>query len=146
MLLYTSPALVNRKPVMRRPFALAAIVLLSLFAGLANASAKKEEPAGGGTANEYLDVRPAIITNFGGPGPIHFLKADISLRLAKNPPEAQAKVAHHLPQIRHHLIMLFSRQTADSVMTMESKEQLRQQALAAIQKLIKVRHCSIKSG
>lgn len=121
---------------MPRRFFLAALVSLSMFISFAGANAKKEEPAGAGTASEYLDVRPAIITNFGGPGPIHFLKADISLRLAKDP-EAQAKVAHHLPQIRHHLIMLFSRQTTDGVMTMESKEQLRQQALAAIQKVIK---------
>lgn len=119
----------------RRP-ALLFTLLVSLFVCVANASEKKEEKEGSGEGSEYLDIRPAIITNYGGPGPIHFVKVDMSLRLVKDP-DAQAKVAHHLPHIRHELIMLFSRQSADNIMTMESKEQLRGQALAAVQKVIK---------
>lgn len=96
-------------------------------------SEKKAESATG--ASEYLDIKPALITNYGGPGPIHFIKAEIALRVGKNPDEG-IKVAHHMPQIRHELVMLFSRQTEDSIATMEGKEQLRKDALTVVQKIV----------
>lgn len=92
------------------------------------------EPKPAGT-NEYLDLKPAIITNFGGVGQIHFLKAEISLRVGKNP-EHGAAVQHHLPQIRHTLVMLLARQTDETLSTMQGKEQIRQDALGAVQKVL----------
>lgn len=102
--------------------------------GVAVASSKSEEkPAA--AASEYLDLKPAIITNFGGVGPIHFLKAEISLRVGKNP-ENNIAVQHHLPQIRHTLVMLLARQTDQTLSTMQGKEQIRQDALVAVQKIM----------
>lgn len=97
-------------------------------------------PHGGGngkmaSASEYLDLKPAIITNFGGPGQIHFLKAEIALRVGKNPEHGTA-VQHHMPQIRHTLVMILSRQTDATLSTMQGKEQIRQEALAAVQKVM----------
>ena len=121
---------------MSRRINLLLTLLLLLFVSSTHANEKKEEKeSGSGEGSEYLDIRPAIITNYGGPGPIHFVKVDMSLRLIKDP-DAQSKVAHHLPHIRHELIMLLSKQSADNIITMESKEQLRQQALTAAQKVI----------
>lgn len=104
-----------------------------MYAHAAEHESKKEEGAAG--TGEYLDIKPALITNYGGPGPIHFIKAEIALRVGKDPEES-IKVAHHMPQIRHELVMLFSRQTEDSIATMEGKEQLRKDALTAVQKII----------
>ena len=101
---------------MSRRINLLLTLLLLLFVSSTHANEKKEEKeSGSGEGSEYLDIRPAIITNYGGPGPIHFVKVDMSLRLIKDP-DAQSKVAHHLPHIRHELIMLLSKQSADNIM------------------------------
>lgn len=92
-----------------------------------------EAPAA--STSEYMDLKPAIVTNFGGPGQIHFLKAEISLRVGKNPENGIA-VQHHIPQIRHTLVMLLARQTDETLGTMQGKEQIRQDALAAVQKVL----------
>jgi flagellar FliL protein len=118
------------------PLALTALLGCGFLFGssLALASSKSEEkPAA--TASEYLDLKPAIITNFGGVGPIHFVKAEISLRVGKNP-ENNIAVQHHLPQIRHTLVMLLARQTDQTLSTMQGKEQIRQDALVAVQKIM----------
>lgn len=107
-----------------------------LIIGGVNASSKSEggEKTEAG-ASEYMDIKPALITNYGGPGPIHFIKAEISLRVGKAP-ETREIVAHHMPRIRHELIMLLSRQNETALDTMEGKEKLRQDALASIQKFL----------
>lgn len=93
------------------------------------------EAAASGPVSEYMNLKPAIITNFGGAGPIHFLKAEISLRVGKDPENGLA-VQHHIPQIRHTLVMLLARQTDETLGTMQGKEQIRQDALAAVQKVL----------
>ena len=100
----------------------------------AHASSKPKEEASEGV-NEYMEIKPALITNYGGPGPIHFLKAEITLRVGKSPQTREA-VSHHLPRIRHELIMLLSRQNETDLESMEGKEKLRQTALATIQKFL----------
>jgi flagellar protein FliL len=111
------------------------------LAALVGCGSMPAHASGGGEAapaaptSEYLDLKPAIITNFGGPGPIHFLKAEIALRVGKNPDDNLA-VQHHLPQIRHTLVMLLARQTDETLSTMQGKEQIRLEALAAIQKVL----------
>jgi flagellar FliL protein len=102
---------------------------------MATAEEEGGEKAAAAATGEYLDLKPAIITNFGGVGPIHFLKAEIALRVGKNP-ESGASVQHHIPQIRHTLVMLLSRQTDETLSTMQGKEQIRQEALAAVQKVL----------
>jgi flagellar FliL protein len=111
-----------------------------LFGTLAVTAAHADEgEAGGGekaaAMNEYLEIKPALITNYGGPGPIHFAKVEITLRLSKTA-EARELVMHHMPQIRHELIMLLGRQSEAAINTMQGKEQLRQDALAAVQKIM----------
>lgn len=118
------------------------LLRLCLLCTIASAHAAEHGEGGGegggekaGSASEYLDIKPALITNYGGPGPIHFLKAELTLRLSKDA-EASELVMRHMPHIRHELIMLFSRQSEDNLTSMQSKEQLRQDALAAVQKVL----------
>lgn len=104
----------------------------------AHASSKPDH--GGGKSDgpsEYMEIKPALITNFGGSGPIRFLKAEITLRVGKSPDTREA-VAHHMPRIRHELIMLLSRQNGADLESMEGKDKLRQDALLAIQKFLEV--------
>ena len=112
------------------------VMLLSTLSAQVKAEGGAEDEKSATSTSEYLNVSPALITNYGGPGPIHFIKAEIALRVGKNQDDA-LKVSHHLPQIRHVLIMLFSRQTEENISSMEGKEQLRRDALAAVQNVIK---------
>lgn len=120
-------------------FALTAMLgcgsLLGCGLALAAEHGGGEEAAPAVSASEYLDLKPAIITNFGGVGPVHFVKAEIALRVGKNPEHSNA-VQHHLPQIRHTLVMLLARQTDETLSTMQGKEQIRQDALVAVQKVL----------
>lgn len=110
--------------------------LLAVLAGCPAASAKEEESkAANAAVNEYLELAPAFIANYGGPGPVHFLKADITLRLAKDA-QAAEQVKHHMPYLRHVLLMLLSRQTEEAIGSMEGKEKLRAEALAAVQAVL----------
>jgi flagellar FliL protein len=95
-------------------------------------AAESKEAAG---ALQYINLTPAFVANYGGSGPIHFLKTEIALRIA---PDAAAEpaVQHHMPYIRHVLVMLLSRQTSAALATMEGKEQLRQDALAAVRRVL----------
>lgn len=102
-----------------------------VFAAEHGGEAKSE----GGATSEYMELKPALITNYGGPGPIHFLKAEITLRLSKTA-EANEAVVHHMPRIRHELIMLLTRQNSTNLESMQGKEQLRQDALTTVQKLL----------
>lgn len=81
--------------------------------------------------SQYLEMKPSFVTNYGGPGPLHYLKADIVLRIGGGEPGMLA-VRHHMPRLRHELVMLLSRQLPEDIATMEGKELLRQQSLAAI--------------
>ncbi|MET0379316.1 MAG: flagellar basal body-associated FliL family protein [Spongiibacteraceae bacterium] len=99
----------------------------------ATASAKKESEAA--PTSEYIALAPALVANYGGSGPIHYLKADVALRVTGGP-AAQSAVLHHMPYVRHVLVMLLSDQTEESLATMEGKEKLRQDALGAVQKVM----------
>lgn len=112
------------------------IPLLTIAAGLAPVpaamAAGNSEPMQG---PQYVDLQPAFITNYGGPGPVHFLKADLAVRVGDA--AGAALVAHHMPQLRHELVMLLSSQTEDSVGNPAGRETLRQSALAAVQAVLR---------
>lgn len=113
-------------------------VLVLAISGTTLASAKKEEgegKEGGAATSEYVPITPALVANYGAPGTIHYLKADLALRVTGGP-TAQAAVLHHMPYVRHVLIMLLSDQTEESLATMEAKEKLRQDALVAVQQVM----------
>ena len=97
--------------------------------------AEEEAAAPKSAASEYLELKPAFIANYGGAGPIHYLKVDVALRLVKEE-KAAALVDHHMPYIRHILVMMLSRQTDETISSMEGKEKLRADALAEVQKTL----------
>ena len=79
----------------------------------------------------YVDLTPPLVTNYGGPGRMKYIKAEISLRVDSQ--DAFRAVVHHVPSLRHAMVMLLTRQTDESVGSSEAKEQLRIAALEALQ-------------
>lgn len=97
--------------------------------------------SGGGNAPaegvNYIAIAPPLIVNYGGPGKVRYIKAELSLR-AENAADA-TEVIHHLPLIRDRLVSILSAQTEEVISTAEGKEYLRVFALAEINKaLLKV--------
>ncbi len=111
-----------------------AILGLSLGASGAMASGGGNAPAEG---VNYIAISPPLIVNYGGPGKVRYIKAELSLR-AENAADA-TEVMHHLPLIRDRLVSILSAQTEEIISTAEGKEYLRVYALAEINKaLLKV--------
>jgi flagellar FliL protein len=92
--------------------------------------AAEEAPA---ATSSYVDLQPPFVTNYGGAGRLRFLRADVSLRVEAG---GEPAVMHHMPAIRHKLIMLLSRQTEDAVSTMEGKELMRLEALEEVRNIL----------
>lgn len=91
------------------------------------------EAAGDNGPTTYINLQPAFVANYGGKGRLRFLRAEVSLRVEQGGEQA---VMHHMPYIRHKLIMILSRQTDETVTTMEGKEMLRQEALEAVRSVL----------
>lgn len=86
------------------------------------------------TGAVYIPFKPPFVVNYGGPGRLRFMKADISVRL--NDTKAANSVLHHMPYIRNNLVMLFSAQTDESISSQDGKEALRQEALKEVQAVL----------
>ncbi len=79
----------------------------------------------------YVDLTPPLVTNYGGPGRMKYIKAEVSLRVHSQ--DDFRAVVHHAPSLRHAMVMLLSRQTDESVEGSQAKEQLRVSALEELQ-------------
>jgi hypothetical protein len=71
-----------------------------------------------------------LVVNYGGPGKVKYIKAEISMRVEDA--KAAEEVTHHMPLVRDTLIMLLSSMTDEQVSSGEGKELMRQQALAKV--------------
>lgn len=90
----------------------------------------------------YVPLKPTFVVNYGGKGPLKYLKADLTVRLT-NPATVNA-VLHHLPYIRNNLVMLLSSQTEASLGSQAGKEALRKEALAQVRAVLKQQTGSAK--
>ncbi len=82
----------------------------------------------------YIPLSEPMVVNYGGPGRLKYLRAEISLRIDES--QDAGVIRHHMPLIRHHLVMLFSRQGEEEINTQSGREQLRQTALAETNALL----------
>lgn len=78
----------------------------------------------------YIAIKPPLVVNYGGPGRVKYIKAELSLR-TEDAHSAQ-EVSHHMPLIRDTLIMLISSVTDEQMASGEGKEKMRVEALAKI--------------
>lgn len=88
-------------------------------------------------ATTYFSIKPAFVLNYGGAGRLRYLKTEITLRVKTGGgASGMMDVRHHLPYIRHTLVMLFSRQTSEEMTSMEGRELLRQSALEEVRRIL----------
>ncbi|GLS27124.1 flagellar basal body-associated FliL family protein [Marinibactrum halimedae] len=93
--------------------------------------AQAEEEGGGVVPSAiYIPMKPSFVVNYGGPGKLRYIKADITLRV-KDTVSANA-VRHHLPYLRNNIVLLLSKQTEEVIDTQAGKELLRQAALEEV--------------
>lgn len=109
------------------------LLLLTSSFSFAQEKAKEGEEGEGEAAAKvtYVEMKPPFITNpQGGPDKLGYVKAEVSLRIAS---EAVAKtIEEHMPLLRHQLVLLLSSETADELAKPEAQENLRVQALKAV--------------
>ena len=115
-----------------------ALWLLIVFCHQVTAASKKEDEAPkaapGSIPSTYMQLQPPFITNYGvEQGRLRFMKVDITLRIELG---GEKPIVHHMPAIRHEIVMLLSRQTLEAVATMEGKELMRQEALEAVRNVV----------
>lgn len=103
----------------------------------ASAGAEAEGKDGGQVKGVpvYYAFDPAFVVNFQDSYAIRFLQVTIEV-MARDPIAIEA-VKTHMPVIRNSLVLLFSSQTPENIMTREGKEKIRTDALKEIQKVMK---------
>lgn len=84
----------------------------------------------------YVSLTPPFVGNYaldGGPK-LRVYKADIALRVTGA--DAEAAVKRNDALIRNQLVSLFTQQTVDSMSSAEAKENIRQEALKQVQRVM----------
>ena len=78
----------------------------------------------------YLGLSPAFLVNFDHNGTVRYLQ--IELQVMARDQDIIDKVEMNMPAVRNKVILLLSAQNYESVSTVQGKEQLRQEVLAAV--------------
>ncbi|MDA7085946.1 flagellar basal body-associated protein FliL [Pseudomonas sp. SA3-5] len=81
----------------------------------------------------YEELTPAFVVNFTHNGRARYMQVSIALLVRDQAALDALKV--HMPVLRNRLVMLFSSQEFESLITPIGKEMLRQQATASVQEL-----------
>lgn len=106
---------------------------LSLIALLVISSATFASGGSGGSS-PFIPLNPPIIVNIMDGKRIRHMQVIIEIKLVD--PANSAKLDLHKGPIRHELILLLSSQDAATISSAHGKEQLRKDALEAIQKVM----------
>ncbi len=116
---------------------LLAVNLLMVPLVLAQDEEAASEGDGGASASSsrYVDLKPAFVVNYGGEGRLRYLKAEVALRIGGGD-KGPSAVRHHMPYLRHSLVMLMSRASEEDLSSMEGRELLRQNALEAVREVL----------
>jgi len=81
----------------------------------------------------YEELTPAFVVNFTHQGRARYMQVGVALMSRDQVALDALKV--HMPVLRNRLVMLFSSQDFDALLTPVGKEMLRQQATASVQEL-----------
>jgi len=107
-----------------------ALLIFPLLALVANAQEEAESTGG----PIYIPLQPPFVVNYGGVGRLKYLKAELSVRVQDG--DTASAVRHHMPYIRNNIVLLFSRQTDETLDTQAGKEALRQAALEEVRTIL----------
>jgi flagellar FliL protein len=116
----------------RPSIAMVALMLLVSSNGV-YAATEEDVEAPGTVKAEYVRFSPDFVVNLKSTEP-HFLM--VTVQGMSRGPEGMLVAKHHMPARRHHLLMLLSEQTHESLTSVESKQPLMQAALVKIQELL----------
>lgn len=117
-----------------------AAVVLGLLIALPVAAEDAPAPEAADSAEvRYVPLQPSFVTNFGEgtSGRLHYIKADVSLRVTGQ--DAATAARYHLPALRNALVLLFSRQDDASISSGDGRASLRAEALAEIRAILEER-------
>lgn len=81
----------------------------------------------------YEELKDPFVVNFNRQGRQRYLQASVALMARDR--DGLAALKEHLPMLRNQLVMLFSAQDFDALLTAPGKEALRQQATVNVQEL-----------
>ena len=110
-----------------------ALLLMICLLALPTAGYSQDaEPAKGGS--EYVELQPPFIVTFGGPGPLKYLKTEVTLIVPAG--AAEGKVKLHKPPIRNSLVLLLSRQTSENVASAAGRDHIRLEALEELRQIM----------
>jgi flagellar FliL protein len=144
----TAPEITKGGPKPKQKRTLLIIVALAIVAAGGGAAfwflrpAEASAPAGEATADAgahkaaplYYKFDPAFVVNFGTPGNVRYLQIMIEAM------SRDAKVIDELkvvePAIRNDLMLLFSSQQYEDLLTQEGKEKLRKSTLDSVRKAL----------
>lgn len=94
--------------------------------------------------NYYLALEPPFIVNFVYKDTLRYLQ--MTLSVMSHEPKILDQVTHHMPAIRHRLIMLISNKTFDELNGKDSKEALRDEMLLEIRNIIQAEQNKTHKG
>lgn len=82
----------------------------------------------------YVTLEPGIVTNYGGPGRLKYLRADITLMAESL--DDQVILEKEAPLIRNTLVFSLSRQPENNVSTPAGQERMKQLLLQDVQEAL----------
>ncbi len=107
---------------------------LFLGKGKSGAEPAREEAKQSHAAALYYKFEPAFVVNFGDEGNSRYLQ--VTVEVMSRSAEVVEAVKGNEPAIRNDLVMLFSSQQYDVLMSPEGKDKLRQSALESIRTVV----------
>lgn len=107
--------------------AISLVFLTATLIVLALGSSAQANPA-------YVDLEPAFILNYGTPQRIRYVQTTITLRVEDQ--ISALEVTTHTDAIRHAIIMLFSRQPPERLLSIEGRDLILEEALRVLQDLL----------
>ena len=144
----TAPDAVKGAPKKKRTLLIVAVLAILAAGGgaafwfLRPAEASAPAPAGEATAEAgphkaaplYYKFDPAFVVNFGSPGNVRYLQIMIEAMSRDAKIMDELKVVE--PAIRNDLMLLFSSQQYEDLLTQDGKEKLRKATLDSVRKAL----------
>jgi flagellar FliL protein len=96
--------------------------------------------ASDGDVTQYVNISTGMVLNYGEPSlnRLKYIKIALNARVANA--EAAEIIEYHMPAIKDRLVTIFTSQDEETIRSPDGKEQIRQSALAELQKLIEEEH------
>ncbi|EHQ52266.1 Flagellar basal body-associated protein-like protein [Ectothiorhodospira sp. PHS-1] len=116
-----------------KPTAFLTALLLIALTGW-HAAAWAAPSGGGATWPGYIPLQPALVVNLDNPRRAQYLQLNAQFYV-ETAQEAQL-VEHHMPVIRHHLILFFGGRDPEQVQAAAVREQLRTEALETLRQVM----------